>query len=140
MNGKDLLELKEGRMSFATFFKKHRHRMERMATYFFNRARWAHLPIDVGDLVQLGATACWQGVQDYWYRCSVCKRWAASKAELQAHAAIRHAGVAVRADPSLYQWGFGRVGSAMDHEVTRYVRREKFVGEALHRHLADELL
>lgn len=122
----DVEALRSGAIDFGGFAKKHRAYFDKMARYFHQRASWAHLIVDVDDLVQVGMLAAWRAVQKYRFKCPACGRFAASAASLAKHGQARH-GKARPASPTLLEWMHGQTGSAIDHTVTRDVRRDRFV-------------
>lgn len=101
----------------------------RMANYFARRALRYTSCIDADDLAQLGRIALYEGVVAYRWRCTCCRLATDSEAGLVRHFERRHPGVRVAASPTILRYIHAVVGRAMDHEVRRYSRRWKFVGE-----------
>ncbi len=128
LNESDLLALRAGAVSFPEFLRVHRRYFERQAEYFGKRAAWARAPLDLSDLEQIAMVACWHAVRHYHWQCSACGRITKSAQEFRAHVAKSHKR-AVSPRLTMTEYVHGRVGSALDHEVTRYVRRLKFTGD-----------
>lgn len=100
-----------------------------MATWFLRRAGWANPPVDIDDLVQIGLVTCWAAIASYEVRCPLCARVADDYPALARHGERRHGAKRLVPRNTLLRYIHRKVGSAMDHELYRHVRRSKFHGE-----------
>lgn len=126
MRSADIYAVMDGSLPFEAFLARSEKYFVRMAGYFYRRASWANLPLDEHDLVQIGIEACWKAVSSYRWRCPLCRRQAATQAQFARHAEQSHAVPELKPKPTPKQWLHGRTGSAIDHEVTKHVRRSKW--------------
>lgn len=101
----------------------------RMAQYFARRAARVTGCIDADDLAQLGRLALVEAVTGYHWRCTRCMLASPTEEGFLRHSQRRHPGEAAIASPTILRHTHALVGRAMDHEVRRYVRRDKFHGE-----------
>jgi len=134
LNLQDVTRLRAGEISFTKFAAEQSRYFQRMARFFYGRASWARLPLELQDLEQLGLLAAWEAVQSYHLRCPGCRRGARTEEAYEAHVARQHPellekGRAPRPRFDLLEYVHRKVGRAMDHEVYRYVRRERFHGD-----------
>lgn len=128
MKDRHLVDLRSGDVPFDAFARVNDAYFRRMAGYFFRRLRTAHAPVDHEDLVQIAMFALWEGTVDYRYRCPICPRATAAHGLFDRHCHRRH-GRLLQPRPSILGYVHGRVGRALDHEVRRYTRRERFYAE-----------
>lgn len=123
-----LSDLRSGEVSFGSFARANGPYFRRIAGYFFRRLRGVHAPIEHEDLVQIAMIELWRGTIDYRYRCPICPRASKVPELFERHCLRRHGELHVPRPPIL-GYVHGRVGRALDHEVRRYTRRERFLGE-----------
>lgn len=124
----DLHALQRNDLTFRAFLTKHAGYFERMVDYFYRRNAWVRLPVDRDDLLQIAKLTAWQEVKRYRFRCPVCPREMMTAKDFMRHAKKAHKAV-LHPKPSLEVYIHGRVGSAIDHELTRHRRRHKFTAE-----------
>jgi hypothetical protein len=100
-----------------------------MAAYFARRAARVTAVIDEDDLEQLGRMALLESVGTYHWRCAHCMLASETEGGFVRHVERRHPDRPAIASPTILRYVHATVGRAMDHEVRRYQRRDKFHAE-----------